>query len=62
MCYNLPIFSMRRRLNKDMVGNRARKGGAGATLRTTRTYAGQLTLPSEGKAPNCNLVAANSNE
>ena len=36
-CYNSPLFSMRRRLNKDMVGSGAREGGAGATLRTART-------------------------
>lgn len=36
-CYNSPIFSMRRRLNRDMVGSGAREGGVEDVLRTART-------------------------
>ena len=35
-CYNSPLFSMRRRLNRDMVEEGAREGGAEEGLRTAR--------------------------
>ena len=35
-CYNSPIFSMRRRLNRDMVEERAREGRVEEDLRTAR--------------------------
>ena len=35
-CYNSPIFSMRRRLNRDMVEEGAREGRAVEGLRTAR--------------------------
>ena len=36
-CYNSPLFSMRRRLNRDVVGSGAREGGTGEAVRTART-------------------------
>ena len=36
-CYNSPLFSMRRRLNRDVVGRGAREGGTGEASRTGRT-------------------------
>lgn len=35
-CYNSPLFNMRRRLNRDVVGRGAGEGGAGQAERTAR--------------------------
>ena len=35
-CYNSPLYSMRRRLNADMVKERAREGRAAEGLQTAR--------------------------
>ena len=35
-CYNSPLYNMRRRLNRDMVEEGAREGGAGEVSRTAR--------------------------
>ena len=39
-CYNSPIFSMRRKLNKEIRSSGAREGGAAEALRTARAQAG----------------------
>ena len=36
-CFNSPLFNMQRRLDKDMVGFRAREGGVEDVLQTART-------------------------
>ena len=45
-CYNSPIFSMRRRLNRDMVASGAREGWKDQILRTARVSAGPEAEPS----------------